>query len=65
MLDALLEMIAAFEKASGLTIKTKLTDRRPGDVEKLVAVPALALELLEWQACLTVEEMCRDAWNWV
>ena len=62
---SVLEMVAAFERASGLTIAKKLTDRRPGDVEKLVAVPTLALELLDWSACLTVEDMCRDAWNWV
>ena len=38
------EMVAAFEKASGKTITKKCTDRRPGDVEKLVAIPNLALE---------------------
>ena len=62
---SVLEMVAAFEKASGVTITKKLTDRRPGDVERSVAIPALALELLDWTACMTVDDMCRDGWNWV
>ena len=62
---SVLEMVAAFEKASGITIPMKMTERRAGDVTKLVAIPNLALELLNWSACLTVEDMCRDQWNWV
>jgi len=58
-------MVAAFEKASGVTIAKKFADRRPGDVEKCVAIPTLALELLDWSTCMTVDDMCRDAWNWV
>ena len=58
-------MVAAFERVSGKTIEKKMADRRCGDIAKNIAVPTLALELLDWSACYTVDEMCRDAWNWV
>jgi len=60
-----LELVAAFEKASGITIKLNKTDRRPGDATKLLAIPTKANEILGWKAELNVEDMCRDTWNWV
>jgi UDP-glucose 4-epimerase len=62
---SVLELVAAFEKASGLEIKKVLTDRRPGDVAQLLAVPKKANDLLEWKAELGIDEMCRDSWAWV
>ena len=62
---SVLEMVAAFERASGVTITKVLTDRRPGDVTKLVAIPQTAQEKLGWEAALTVDDMCRDTWTWV
>ena len=62
---SVLELVAAFERASEVTITKVMTDRRPGDVTKLVAKAELALELLGWEGKLTVDDMCRDTWNWV
>ena len=62
---SVLELVSAFERASGIKIEKKLTARRPGDVTKLVAMPSLAKELLDWETALTIDDMCRDAWNWV
>ena len=62
---SVLELVAAFERASGLTIKKVLTERRAGDVTKLVAIPTLAKEKLGWEARLNIDDMCRDTWAWV
>ena len=62
---SVLEMVSAFEKASGKTIEKKMCDRRPGDVTKLLADPSKAKEVLNWEAKHSVEDMCRDSWNWV
>lgn len=62
---SVLELVAAFERASGLTIKKVMAARRPGDVAKLVAVPTCAKDKLGWKAKFTVDDMCRDTWAWV
>ena len=62
---SVLELVAAFEKASGVTIQKVMTARRPGDVARLVAIPGLAREKLGWEAKLNIEDMCRDTWAWV
>ena len=62
---SVLELVAAFERASGVTIKKIMTDRRPGDVASLVATATLARDKLGWEATLTVDDMCRDTWAWV
>lgn len=62
---SVLELVAAFERASGVTITKVMTERRPGDVTKLVAKAELARELLGWEGKLNVDDMCRDTWNWV
>ena len=61
---SVLEVIAAFEKASGQKIPYKLVDRRPGDVASCYADPAFALQGLGWSATRGIEEMARDSWNW-
>jgi UDP-glucose 4-epimerase len=62
---SVLELVAAFERASGITIEKKLVGRREGDVAQLLAVVDKAHELLGWKAELTIEDMCRDSWRWV
>lgn len=62
--SSVLDMIKAFEKASGKEVPYKLTDRRPGDVAACYADPARAEQELGWQAERGIEEMCRDAWRW-
>lgn len=61
---SVLEMVAAFEKASGKKVAYQLIERRPGDVAQCYAEPALAKDLLGWQAEYDIDKMCADAWNW-
>jgi UDP-glucose 4-epimerase len=61
---SVLEMINAFEKASGKKIPFKIVDRRAGDIAACYADPTLAEKELGWSAELGLEEMCRDAWRW-
>ena len=61
---SVLEMIHAFEKASGRPVPFKIVPRREGDVAACYADPALAKALFAWQAKRGIDEMCRDAWRW-
>ena len=61
---SVLDMVRAFESASGRPIPFVLAPRRPGDVASCYADPALAAGLLGWQAQRGIEQMCRDAWRW-
>jgi UDP-glucose 4-epimerase len=61
---SVLEVVAAFEKASGKRIPYRIEARRPGDLATLYANPDLARELLDWQAELDMETMAADAWRW-
>ena len=62
---SVLQLVDAFERASGLTIEKKLVRRREGDVAQLLAVPTKANDVLGWKAELTIDDMCRDSWAWV
>ncbi len=62
--SSVLEVLDAFEKATGIKIPRQLSDRRPGDVIEAWADPSLAFELLGWEARHTLEEMLSDAWHW-
>lgn len=61
---SVLEVISAFEQASGKSISYKFAPRRTGDVAECWADPALAHELLGWRATKSLDEMCIDAWRW-
>jgi UDP-glucose 4-epimerase len=61
---SVLEMISAFEKASGRKVPYEIVTRRPGDVAECYADPTLAHQLLGWRATRGVEEMCADQWRW-
>ncbi|KAK1258067.1 Bifunctional UDP-glucose 4-epimerase and UDP-xylose 4-epimerase 1 [Acorus gramineus] len=61
---SVLEMVAAFEKASGKKIPMKLCPRRPGDATAVYASTEKAEKELGWKAKHGIEEMCRDQWNW-
>ena len=61
---SVLEMVNAFEAATGREIPLNIAPRRPGDVASYYANPALAERLFGWKAKLGVAEMCRDAWKW-
>ena len=61
---SVLEMIKAFEKASGRPVPYQIVDRRPGDIATCYADPAHARALLGWQAEKGIEQMCADGWRW-
>jgi UDP-glucose 4-epimerase len=61
---SVLDMVGAFEQASGRSVPYEIVNRRPGDVAQCWADAALARELLGWQASRTLEQMCEDAWRW-
>jgi UDP-glucose 4-epimerase len=61
---SVLDMVHAFAAASGRPIPYALVPRRPGDIGACYADPALAAELLGWQARRGIDEMCGDAWRW-
>lgn len=61
---SVLELIAAFEAASGKRIPYKIVNRRPGDVAVSLADVSKAKRELNWIATKGIQEMCVDAWNW-
>lgn len=61
---SVLEMISAFEKASGKMVPYKIVDSRPGDVAVCYADPVKARENLGWIAKKGIDEMCEDVWRW-
>ena len=61
---SVLEVIKAFENASGRPVSHQLVDRRPGDAATTVADPSLANQLLGWHTKRSLEEICRDGWSW-
>ncbi|KAG9448264.1 hypothetical protein H6P81_014392 [Aristolochia fimbriata] len=61
---SVLEMVTAFEKASGKKIPLVMAARRPGDAEIVYASTDKAARELKWTAKFGIEEMCRDQWNW-
>lgn len=61
---SVLEMVAAAAKASGRPVPYRVVARRPGDVATCFADPALAAQLLGWQARRGIDEMCADHWRW-
>ncbi|WP_105902087.1 UDP-glucose 4-epimerase GalE [Vibrio gangliei] len=62
--NSVLEMVAAFEKASGQKVAYKIVDRRPGDIAECWADPAKAEKELQWKATRSLEEMTADTWRW-
>lgn len=61
---SVLDVIRAFENATGIKIPYQITDRRPGDVPSYFANPKKAKELFGWEARLSLEEMCRSSWEY-
>ncbi|CDZ23583.1 UDP-glucose 4-epimerase [[Clostridium] cellulosi] len=61
---SVLDVVKAFEKASGVKIPYEITDRRPGDIAEVYADPTKAYEELGWKAELGIEDMCADSWRW-
>lgn len=61
---SVLEVVKAFEKASGKKVEYKLVDRRPGDISTCYSDASLAKTELNWVAEKDIDEMCKDTWNW-
>lgn len=61
---SVLEIVSAFEQASGMKVPYRIVDRRPGDVAVCYADPSKARNVLGWVAERGIEEMCRDSWRW-
>jgi len=61
---SVLDVVRAYERASGRPIPYKIAPRRSGDIASCYADPKRALELLGWQARLGLEDMCMSSWHW-
>ena len=61
---SVLEVVRAFEQASGRQVPFRIVDRRPGDIAQCHAEVSLARQLLGWQAQFGIDRMCADAWRW-
>ena len=61
---SVLELVQAFERASGRSIAYELVGRRAGDVAACYADASLAHELLGWRASRGIDAMCADSWRW-
>jgi UDP-glucose 4-epimerase len=61
---SVLDVVRAFEQASGRKVPYEIVGRRPGDVASCFADPAAAKQLLGWQAEYGIERMCADHWRW-
>ncbi|MCI9456282.1 MAG: UDP-glucose 4-epimerase GalE [Oscillospiraceae bacterium] len=62
---SVLEIVSAFEKASGQRIPYQIAPRRAGDIACFYADNARAANLLHWKANYTIADMCRDSWNFI
>ena len=61
---SVLDMVNAFMKVNHLELPYKIVDRRPGDIATCYADPKKSAEVLGWKATHSLEDMCRDSWNW-
>jgi UDP-glucose 4-epimerase len=61
---SVLDLVHAFERATGRNIPVNIAPRRAGDVASYYANPALAAKIFSWKATRDVNDMCRDAWRW-
>ena len=61
---SVLDMLRAFEQASGKPVPYQVAERRAGDIAACYADPAQAIELLGWRAERNLQVMCSDAWRW-
>ena len=61
---SVLEIIHAFESANDIKIKYEIGDRRAGDLPEFWANAEKAEKILGWKTQRTLEDMCRDTWNW-
>ncbi|MBU9477103.1 UDP-glucose 4-epimerase GalE [Burkholderia multivorans] len=61
---SVLDVVRAFEKASGRPVPYEIVARRPGDVAECYANPQAAADIIGWRATLGLDDMCADHWRW-
>lgn len=61
---SVLDVIKTFESVTGQAISYEIAPRRAGDIAEYYADPTLASQTLNWSAQKTLDDMCRDMWNW-
>ena len=61
---SVLDIVNAFEKATGVKVPYVIGPRRPGDIDECYSDATKAKNELGWQAQYGIEDMCRDSWNW-
>lgn len=62
---SVLDMVNAFEKSTGKKVAYKIAPRRAGDIATCYSDPTKAKEELGWEAIKTLDEMCKDSWNFI
>ena len=62
---SVLDMVKAFEDATGKEVKYKIVERRPGDIATCYSDPTKAKEELGWEATKTLKDMCQDSWRYI
>lgn len=62
---SVLELVNAFEKVNGIKVNYKIVGRRAGDLAQMYANPSKAYRELGWKTEKTIEDMCRDSWNFM
>ena len=60
---SVLEMVKTFEKVNNVKVNYKIVERRAGDLAECYADPSKALRELNWKTEKSLEDICRDAWN--
>lgn len=61
---SVLELVTTFEKVNNIKVNYKIVDRRPGDLPEYFADPTKALKELNWKTEKTIEDICKDSWNY-
>lgn len=62
---SVLDMVKAFEEATGKKVKYKIVERRPGDIATCYSNPDKAKRELGWEATKTLKDMCQDSWKYI
>jgi len=62
---SVLDMVKAFEKATGKTVKYRIVERRPGDIATCYSNPEKAHQELGWETTKTLDDMCQDSWRYI
>jgi len=61
---SVMDLVTTFEKVNAMAIPFEIAPRRPGDIATCYAEAGKAKAMLGWEAGMTLEDMCRDAWRW-